>query len=173
VGAARIELELVAEARLSRQVWQIDVPLRRNRFAGDQEAVEELRRDFQRLHEEIFAVRDDYSEVDVVALRARVRCPSARSAELHFTTTEPRAAIGAERDAYFRGYGRLAARVCALHEMDRDHPVAGPAIVESPFSTIVVDPGSTATRGASGSLVITLAQPDRQEGSAHAGAVSD
>jgi N-methylhydantoinase A len=173
VGAPRSEVELVAEARLSRQVWQIDVPLRRSRFRGDGAAVEELRKDFQRLHEEIFAVRDDYSEVDVVALRARVRCPSARRAELRFATTEPRAAAGAYRDADFPGYGRLAARVCALHEMDRDQPVAGPAIVESPFSTIVVDPGSTATRAASGSLVISLAHSERKEGSAHAGAVSE
>jgi N-methylhydantoinase A len=173
VGAAQGDVELVAEARLSRQVWQIDVPLQRRRFGGDQAAVDELRSDFQRLHEEIFAVRDDYSEVEVVALRARVTCPTARGTELQFSTSEPRTATGAHRDAYFPGHGRLAARVCALHKMAYGEAVAGPAIIESPFSTIVVDPGSTAMRRASGSLVVTSSRSEMEEGSAHAGAIGD
>jgi N-methylhydantoinase A len=173
VGAAEREVELIAEARLARQVWQIDVPLRRRRFGGEEAAVEELRRDFQRLHEEIFAVRDDYSEVEVVALRGRISCPGARGTELRFTTAEPHSASGGRREAYFPGHGRLSARVCALHEMDRGQPISGPAIVESPFSTIVVDPGCTATRGASGSLVITMTEAGAKESSAHAGAIGD
>jgi N-methylhydantoinase A len=51
--------------------------------------------------------------------------------------------------------------------------LAGPAIIESPFSTIVVDPGSTATRRVSGSLVVTTARSEMEEGSAHAGAIGD
>jgi len=32
--------------------------------------------------------------------------------------------------------------------------VSGPAIIESPFTTVVIDPGATAERRASGSLSI-------------------
>ena len=34
--------------------------------------------------------------------------------------------------------------------------MAGPAIVESSFTTVVVDPGAVATRTAAGSLSITV-----------------
>jgi N-methylhydantoinase A len=33
--------------------------------------------------------------------------------------------------------------------------LAGPAIVESPFTTVVIDPGAEAVRRGSGTLVIT------------------
>lgn len=163
VGASTKEIELLAEARLSRQVWQIDVPLRRHRLGGEAAAVEELRGNFRRLHEEIFAVRDDYSAVDVVAIRARVTCPVPRTAQPRFRTTGSRGEVKPTRDAYFPGHGRVQARVCALHEMEVDQPVSGPAIVESPFSTVVVDPGSAAQRRASGSLLITAKTADRDK----------
>jgi N-methylhydantoinase A len=44
--------------------------------------------------------------------------------------------------------------VLELGELEPDVPVAGPAIVESPLTTIVVDPGATAARTAGGSLAI-------------------
>jgi N-methylhydantoinase A len=39
--------------------------------------------------------------------------------------------------------------------MAPDEALAGPAIVESSFTTVVLDPGATARRASSGSLVIT------------------
>ena len=173
VQAPSSEVEMVAEARLSRQVWQIDVPLRRRRFAGTQSAVDEFRGDFRALHEEIFAVRDDYSAVDVVAIRARVTCPVARTSELRFATLERRVGGRSRREAYFPGHGRVAARVYALHEMGVEQPVAGPAIVESPFSTVMIEPGATAHRRVSGSLVITTSAHEPEEETTHARAAGD
>jgi N-methylhydantoinase A len=173
VGAGAGEIELVAEARLSRQVWQIDVPLRRRRFGTDRAAVEELRTDFRALHEEIFAVRDNYSAVDVVAIRARVTCPVAESSALRFATNEAQSGISTEREAYFSGHGWVQASVHALHEMEFDQPVEGPAIVESPFSTVVVDPGTSARRRPSGSLVIAMSTSEKVQEGADVHAIGD
>ena len=49
----------------------------------------------------------------------------------------------------FRDTGRVDAPVYDLDALSQDHQVSGPAIIESSFTTIVVDPGSRALRQAS------------------------
>jgi N-methylhydantoinase A len=44
--------------------------------------------------------------------------------------------------------------VLRFEDMERGAEVAGPAIIESSFTTVVVDPGASATRSKSGSLII-------------------
>jgi N-methylhydantoinase A len=154
LGFEESDVELMAEARLARQVWQIDVPLRRSRFDGDPEAVQELLLDFRALHEEIFAVRDTDSAVDIVAVRARVTCPVAGGDGARFVTTETGGPLVGQRDVYFSGHGSLTAEVHALHAMPVGSPVNGPAIIESAFTTVVVEPGASAERRPSGSLVL-------------------
>jgi N-methylhydantoinase A len=165
VGFEESDVELMAEARLARQVWQIDVPLRRKRFGGDAEAVTELLDDFRSLHEEIFAVRDYESAVDIVAIRARVTCPVAGSGDGGLAASESGKGLAGRRDVYFSGHGALSAEVHALHSMPIGISVQGPAIIESPFTTVVVEPGAAAERRPSGSLVInaTDAATDREE----------
>lgn len=154
VGAEDHEIELIAEARLARQVWQIDVPLRTGRFTGNARAVDGLLADFRRLHEEIFAVRDERSAVEVVGLRARVTCPLASRSDGRLAGR--RTGEGAQREVWFSGYGAMKAQVRQLHSLALDEPLPGPAIVESPLSTIVIDPGALARRRASGSLLVQL-----------------
>jgi N-methylhydantoinase A len=159
VGAHDHELELVAEARLARQVWQIDVPLRVERFGDDAQAVRTLLEDFHDLHEQIFAVRDESSAVEVVALRARVTCPLEGASQGRM---RPGASVAdGERQAYFSGYGLLSARVRSLNSMSPGETLEGPALVESPLSTIVIEPGTVAER-AGASLVVRVV--DRADG---------
>ncbi|MCW3031635.1 MAG: 5-oxoprolinase [Solirubrobacterales bacterium] len=164
VGAEQHRIELIAEARLARQVWQIDVPLRVERFGADGAAEQTLLDDFRRLHEEIFAVRDERSAVEVVALRARVVCPLQSRSQRRLTQSQQ--ALEAERDAYFPGHGLLRTRVRALDALGEE-TLVGPAIVESPLTTVVVEPGASAERRAGTGLILTL-QPsgERQEGGA-------
>jgi N-methylhydantoinase A len=92
--------------------------------------------------------------VEVVGLRARVSCrlvePAAPEPELL-----PRAA-GAPRtrSAWFRGHGSVDATVVRLEELAVGEVLAGPALVESAVTTVVVDPGATVERTASGGLLI-------------------
>jgi N-methylhydantoinase A len=154
VGASSYEIELTAEARLARQVWQIDVPLRVERFGGEHAALAGFVEDFRRLHEEIFAVRDESSAVEIVALRARVRSAAAGRHEAGFV-----GALGAadgEREAYFPGRGRVAAAVRSLGSLDAEEQLHGPALVESPLSTVVVEPGTVAERRPGRGLLVRL-----------------
>ena len=42
-----------------------------------------------------------------------------------------------------------------FEEMESNVPLKGPAIIESPLTTVVIEPGSEVVRKESGSLVIT------------------
>jgi N-methylhydantoinase A len=59
------------------------------------------------------------------------------------------------RTVYFSGVGEVYAAILRLEAMSPGTQIAGPAIVESSFTTVVLNPGAIAERSASGSLVIT------------------
>jgi N-methylhydantoinase A len=49
----------------------------------------------------------------------------------------------------------VKARVESFETMKRNVSLRGPAIIESPFTTVVIDPGAKVVRKKSGTLVIT------------------
>jgi N-methylhydantoinase A len=55
---------------------------------------------------------------------------------------------------YFHGSGGLDTTVLDLHALPVGEGVLGPAIVQSPVTTVVIDPGARASRTESASLVI-------------------
>jgi N-methylhydantoinase A len=154
VGVGSHEIELIAEARLARQVWQIDVPLSVERFGGEAAAVEGFVEDFRRLHEEIFAVRDEESAVEVVALRARVRSTASEREGIGFAGAL--GGGGGERQAFFSNTGWVTARVRSLGSLEAAEELPGPVLVESPLSTVVVEPGTVAERRPGGGLIVRL-----------------
>ena len=60
------------------------------------------------------------------------------------------------RRSYFRETGEIDAVLCDFDRMPVGEVVEGPAIVESPLTTIVVNAGSVARKAESGSLVIQV-----------------
>jgi N-methylhydantoinase A len=148
-------IDFSVEARYARQIWEIEVPLRAARFSGPGDLAA-LVVDVHATHREIFAVDDPASEIELVAWRARARC-ALRAAEVGglVQAGAARAADGGTRLAYFDGAGRVPAAVLSAGAMPIDVPFKGPAIVESPVTTVVVDPGASVCRTPRGSLVIT------------------
>lgn len=151
-AGATAEVRLSVEARYPQQVWEIEVPLAVERFAGAED-VERLRQDFHRVHEELFAVSDRSSAVELVQWRARVRIG------LGEVSLPPLVASGAPsavetRSVHYPGSGAHVATVRRLEELAHGETVRGPAIVESPFTTVVVDPGGSLTRAPTGSLLL-------------------
>ena len=65
--------------------------------------------------------------------------------------------LPSSRDAYFAGHGLVDTKVLRFEAMDRGLRTEGPAIIESSFTTVVIEPGAAAERRASGSLVLTPA----------------
>jgi N-methylhydantoinase A len=147
-------VDFSVEARYARQIWEIEVPLRGARLAGPTD-LEQLIADVHATHREIFAIDDPGSEIEFVMWRARARC-TLRTTEVGQMAEPEAARRRASRLVHFEGLGRMPAAVVSLSAMPPDAPQAGPLIVESPVTTVVVDPGAVARRTPRGSLVITL-----------------
>ena len=163
-GAASHTIDYVVEARYEHQVWEIDLPLRSDRVGSEAE-LEELVEDFHRLHEEVFAIRDPDSVVELVGWKATVRCRLAQSGlgRLRLAERAPER-IGTRR-LYIADKGETEAVVHRFEAMQIDVIHYGPAIVESPFTTVVADPGSVFYRTENGSLVVHPAgAPVREAG---------
>ena len=159
VGSEDHAIEMIAEARLARQVWQIDLPLRGDWFGDDPAALEAFLADFRDLHDQIFAVRDDHSAVEIIGLRARVTCPLPGDSEGRMHSLPP--GPDGEREIYFSGYGSMSASVRSLAGLGEGERLLGPALVESPLTTIVIEPGTVAMR-AGASLIIRDASEETE-----------
>lgn len=153
-----------AEARYNHQVWDIEVPLSGPRFetAAD---IERLVEDFHAAHEAMFAVRDPDSDVEVIHWHARVRC---RLRDTGFGITD-RATTdvspGGTRRVVFPGTGEVLANVLDFQTLSVGEMHVGPAIVESPFTSIAIEPGVNFERTTAGSLRIKLSS-EANEGAA-------
>ncbi len=154
-GAVEHSIDLYAEARYRQQIWEIDLPLTVRRFRSKADLAR-AREDFDRVHEEVFAFRDPGSEVEFVGWLATARC-RLRKGELGRLGREKafEVKVPASRRAYFGGVGFAKARVELFETMKRNVSLEGPAIIESPFTTVVIDPGAKVVRKKSGTLVIT------------------
>lgn len=149
----RTEITVIAEARYENQVWDIDLPLEVGRFRSAED-VSSLRAAFDAAHERIFTIRDPQSHVEIVGLRATVRCRLRPHDQFRLDGKAGGEARAASRPAWFANGGWTDAKLRRLDAMESGEEVAGPAIIESAFTTIVVDPGARAERSANGSIVI-------------------
>jgi N-methylhydantoinase A len=147
-------IDFSVEARYARQIWEMEVPLRDSRLVGPAD-LKLLIADVHSIHREIFAIDDPGSEIEFVTWRARARCELRASEVGGVVEPSPAPTRNSSRSVYFDGPGRVHATVVSLATMARDVPYAGPVIVESPVTTVVVDPGAVAWRTTRGSLVIT------------------
>ena len=152
-GAIESSIEFFAEARYPEQVWEIEVPIAGKRFDGDDD-VAALVAAFHDAHQDIFAINDPESGIEVVGWTATVKCRLRESESGSLLAADVAADLAGTRQAYFSGDGFVDATVRRFETMAVGEKLAGPAIVESPFTTVVVDPGATAERRASGSLSI-------------------
>jgi N-methylhydantoinase A len=153
-GAVEKNVDFFAEARYRAQIWEIDLPLPRGRFKTPEDVVK-VREDFDRLHEEIFAYADKDSEVQFVGWRATARCKLSEG-DLGKLAKDRiyEAEILPSRKAYFNDSGMVDTRITLFETMAPDEPLEGPAIIQSPLTTVVIDPGAKVVRKESGSLVI-------------------
>jgi N-methylhydantoinase A len=151
-AAPDAQIEFIAEARYRHQVWQLDVRLRDGRL-GSPGDLAGLVEDFHAIHDEVYAVRDERAVIEVVNLRARVNCP-LRGGVKDTVTLERGHSSSGMRSVYFSGIGTVNAAILRLEAMAPGAQFAGPAIVESSFTTIVLNPGASAERTPSGSLAI-------------------
>jgi N-methylhydantoinase A len=152
-GAIDTRIEIVAEARYPHQVWEIETALARDRFGGPAD-VAALAEAFHAVHQDVFAVSDPASPVEVVGWNATVSCRIRRQTGASLARSARRQNGPARRRVYFAPLGFVDAPVLRFESMMEGETVTGPALVESAFTTVVLDPGASAARRASGSLSI-------------------
>jgi N-methylhydantoinase A len=153
-GSARQTIEFSVEARYPHQIWEVEVPIQ-DADLGDPAHFARLVTDFHATHKQLFAIDDTGSDIEFVTWRARVRCHLGGLAPQLLRLETGAGHASGRRAAYFTGIGWVETRV----EQFATLPLValdGPVIVESPFTTVVVDPGASARRSASGGLIVTL-----------------
>lgn len=151
-NAVSSQIEFAVEARYASQVWEIEVPLPADRFSDDDQlaALEEA---FHAMHERIFAIRDPGSVIEFVGWTVTARCGlrDGRSGRLAPGGGHE---VAATRQVYFAGDGTVDAAVYDFDSMVAGEIHEGPAIIESPFTTVIADSASRFERTASGSLLM-------------------
>jgi N-methylhydantoinase A len=148
---SELSVTLFAEARYPQQIWELEVPLRVEAFAGEED-VAAFAADFHRTHFEILGITDDRSPVEIVSWGARARIPLRGEGVL--TARAPAASAASSRPAYVHGRGVVEVPVRPLATLTAGERVIGPVLIESPFTTIVVADTSVVELGPSGSVLV-------------------
>lgn len=143
-----------AEARYDTQVWEIETPVRGSCF-GDEADLADFVAGFHRSHEGLFAFSDHASAIEIVGWSATVSCPLRDERGLRLSGVS--SPVGdRSRRAYFAATGWVDTPVRRFDAMQPGETITGPALLENPFTTVVVEPGAVATRRDSGGISIAI-----------------
>ncbi|ODT81363.1 MAG: 5-oxoprolinase [Pelagibacterium sp. SCN 64-44] len=153
-GAASVRIDWSAEARYVDQAWEIEVPLRVDAFTHESD-VADLAQDFHDMHQDIFAISDPGADIEVITWTAEVACRIDNN-ELGRLASDARGLELASRKVRFLSAGWAQASVYRFEAIEPGTTLTGPAIVESDFTSIVLDPGCTAVRDDLGNLIIDV-----------------
>ncbi|MFM9859456.1 hydantoinase/oxoprolinase family protein [Pseudoxanthobacter sp. M-2] len=159
-GARDQRIDLAIEARYPSQVWEIEVPLRGARF-DTEEDVAALIADFHARHTDLFSFRDDGDAVEIMSWRALARCRLSDAKAIRLGDEGQGIGALSHRRMFFRETGMVDAPAYRLEQLPADTEVHGPAIVDSNFTTIVINPGARAVRRPGGHLVVQGAAEER------------
>ena len=152
-GCVSSEIKLFVEGRYPHQVWEIEFPLRGTELSSDED-IRNLENDFHEQHEQLFAIRDEGSHIEVVSWGARVSCSLVKQDSMHSPSAPGKTGLHKQRKAYFPGIGLIDTPVKQVQEMLTDESYKGPLFVESPVTTLVIEKGYKVERTLNGSLLI-------------------
>lgn len=153
-GRAQVRKEYFAEARYKSQVWELDTPLPVKRFRTPKD-VAALVEAFHTVHDRVYAVRDEQSEVECVNWRGKLsirlsKPPKAVVKRLGRSKPKP----SLTRAAYFGAGDIRKTPVYRGLDLKPGAHIVGPAIIEEPTTTIVVYPQMSAQVSASGHYIL-------------------
>jgi N-methylhydantoinase A len=155
-GAARAQVrkEFFAEARYKSQVWELDTPLPVTRFRTPKD-IEKLVEAFHTVHDRVYAVRDEASEVESVNWRGKISIRLAQPPKPNVKRLPRRKPKPATtRPAYFGNGNSQKTPVFRGDALKPGDTIAGPAIIEEPTTTIVVYPDMSARVSPSGHYIL-------------------
>jgi N-methylhydantoinase A len=151
IEAPESSMAFSAEARYPDQVWELELPLRNVEFGPD--AAETIEADFHQLHQRLFEVSDPDSGVEIIGWAASVSCRSGSKKVPHLQLPDARAP-GRRRVTFLDGTS-ADTTVYDYSWLEVGKRFAGPALVEMPLTTVLIDESAYFKRELS-SLVIGL-----------------
>ena len=146
IEAKRQRFEFSLDVRHKGQINEVEITLPWTRLAQDYEA--KLRQLFVKRYEQLYgrgsALPGAQLEIVVCRLRAKALTPQPKLVRVKKTTTRvPKEAMRKKRDIYWPDLGkRRATPVYNGERLANGNRIAGPAIVETADTTVVVQPGS-------------------------------
>ena len=110
---------------------------------------------FHTVHDRVYAVRDEHSEVECVNWRGRISIRLSKPAKpVRKKASRRKPKPWTRRDAYFGPEDLRKTPVFRGSELEPGAVIAGPAIIEEPTTTIVVYPQMSATVSPSGHYIL-------------------
>ena len=152
--ASAHHIEFLMEGRYPHQVWEIEVPLESHHFES-RDQVTQLVEAFHATHKEMFAIADLDSAVEMLLWKGRAQCVlwDPAGVEVKVPGLER---LPTKRRVYFADWGVHEAIVAPWNTLEPGAKLHGPAIVESAYTTVVIDPGAVAQRSSHGDLSIHI-----------------
>lgn len=139
------------DARYPDQIWELELPFEPGELQSRDGRL--LRERFHRLHHDLFAVHDPGSEVEFVTWRVR-GSHGLDGGDLIVGAPEVAAVVARQVRAYFPDCGWTTVPRIGFESADLIAGVDGPVLVDSPVTTVVVEPSCRVQRSAGGSLMI-------------------
>jgi N-methylhydantoinase A len=155
-----IKIARSIDMRYRYQVHELNVPFPAGTREITPDAMEQLYSRFDALYEKAYGQGSAYREAgrEIIIFRVsavgELRRPKIETATAR--KVNPEEALKGKRDVYFEDYGKFAPT--PVYDFERLNPgseISGPAIVETPVTTVVVNPPDRATMDELRNIVIT------------------
>jgi N-methylhydantoinase A len=155
-----IKIDRSVDMRYRYQVHELNVPFPGGTGEITADAMEKLYTCFDALYEKAYGQGSAYREAgrEIIIFRVtavgELQKPKIERASGRQTKTEE--ALKGKRDVYFEDYGKFV--LTAVYDFERLNPggeISGPAIVETPVTTVVVNPRNRAAVDEFRNIIIT------------------
>ncbi|WP_054004507.1 caprolactamase subunit alpha [Cypionkella psychrotolerans] len=126
-------------------------------FLVNAQTIDQIKQAFHARHEQLYTYAEPHSTVEVVNIESTVYGLVDKPKRMHIAPGKAAdQAIKAYRDAVFSADGsRIRTPIYEGGALGAGAEIAGPAVIEEVTTTIVIEPGWSATLDASGSYLIT------------------
>ena len=160
VGDEDTTIAVSADMRYLDQIYEVNVPVP-DLSLPREELLREWAANFHRRYEELYSYRQSDQEIRLVTLRVSAlgRLPKA-DLSANMPVDGPVAPKGRRR--VFLGEWRDVP-VYAIDGLTRDAQIEGPAILESDFTTVLVDEGDTVSLDRFGGVAMRVATGEQRE----------
>ena len=155
-----IKIDRSVDMRYRYQVHELNVPFPGGTGEITADAMEELYTRFDALYEKAYgrgsAYREAGREIIIFRVTAVGELQKPKIERASGRQTKPEGALKGKRDVYFEDYGKFV--LTAVYDFERLNPggeISGPAIVETPVTTVVVNPRNRAAVDDFRNIIIT------------------